>query len=197
MKRIAIMGVVMFMLGGMAVAEDKAGAPSYVKDPGSACWVILSKTPVEKGMKLALETAEGKNKPVSKGSKDAWMCGPNEKAGDKGRYMYFSVTDTAFKEGKTPKVDIIIEYFDEGEEIIKMVYDSSDEDFQLSEKHPKGVWKPAEEEIEMMDSKKWKTAVFHLKDARFTNKCNGQDFRLQIPGGFDFVVGSAAVVKVK
>jgi len=200
MKRFLYLGVAtgfVMLFTGLAVSQEKKKAPSYVKDEANAVWTILSKKPVEKGMALVYETGEGKNTPVTKGGKEGWMCGENPASQDGARYMYFNILNPAFKKSKSPKVDIIIEYFDEGEAEIMLRYDSSDQEFKLVDGYPMGTWKDAEEKIVLEDTGKWKTATFHIEDARFENNCNGADFRLEIPGGFEFTVGSAAVVRVK
>jgi len=198
MKRIVclVLAAVLAAAAG-ARAQDKSGAPSYVKDAANAAWTVLGKKPVEKGLAFVYETGEGKHSPGTKAGKECWVAGENPASQDAARYMYFNLVNKAFKNSKTPKVDIIIEYLDEGEAEIGLVYDSSDQEFSLVEGYPMGTWKPAEDKIVLEDTGKWKTMTFHIEDARFENNCNGADIRLEIPGGMDFAISSAAVVKVK
>jgi len=200
MKRIVCLvlaAVLAAAAGAYAQAQDKSGAPSYVKDAANAAWTVLGKKPVEKGLALVYETGEGKHGPATKAGKECWVAGENPASQDGARYMYFNLMNKAFKNSKTPKVDIIIEYLDEGEAEIGIAYDSSDQEFKLVDNYPMGTWKPTEDKIVLEDTGKWKTMTFHIEDARFENNCNGADFRLEVPGALDLAIASAAVVKVK
>lgn len=66
-----------------------------------------------------------------------------------------------------------IEYYDSGTGELRVAYDSSDESFTwLPPPVPPGAWKPAADVVTCGGTLQWKTASFHLPDARFSDECN-------------------------
>lgn len=70
-------------------------------------------------------------------------------------------------------------YHDAGFESIQLRYDSTSPEV-ISGDLP-GVWKSGGE-VRCENSKQWKVAAFDLPDARFAQRCNGADMRLQSSG---------------
>jgi len=191
-----------FMVSAVAVyaqEEMEKKPPSYVKDPENSVWIILTKKPQKNGLYLLEKGAEGDNEPVTKGGREAWQSkGVNNAVPDNpdaSPFMYFRITKKIFKKGAAPKVKIIVEYFDEGEAEVGLEYDSSDE--SVNKCQIPGAFKDHAEKIVMENTGKWKTYTFEIEDARFDNGCNGQDFRFNFPGGYNFTVASVAVIKGK
>ncbi|MBI4979582.1 MAG: hypothetical protein HZC28_19040 [Spirochaetes bacterium] len=175
------------MNAGPYISKLSIKKPSKPATPagGTPITLTLASTPVEKGLKLIPETPEGKNSAVTKDGREAWACAPGTSAG---KYMYFQLTDETFRNGSAPSVEIIFEYFDEGEGAIHLEYDS-----MLEAKIP-GGFKPAAIAA-LTGSKTWKTARVKIADARFGGRCNNFDFRVAIPKNTDVAVASVGIAK--
>lgn len=153
--------------------------------------ITLSKNPVKRGMNFVVQGGESRNKPVVKAGVPGWQS-QAAIAGDRVRYMYFKVAYGEFKHGAAAKARLSIRYFDEGKYSVKAVYDSSDRSVRVTSAH--GAWKEAGR-FRLADTKTWKTVSFDLDDALFSNRCNGSDIRLEIPGGQAFTVGAVSLEK--
>lgn len=83
-------------------------------------------------------------------------------------YLYFDVEDHYIYDTKDKNIKVKIEYFDKGNGSFTLQYDSQNEKVKNAET------------VELTDSNTWKKQIFTLKDAKFANRCNGDDFRLSI-----------------
>ena len=78
-----------------------------------------------------------------------------------------------------------IDYFDEGGASVKVVYDSKER-----------AWKEAGD-FKLEGTGKWKTARFEISDPLFIGRCNGNDLRIEVTPGMDFVLGAARLKKLE
>jgi hypothetical protein len=146
------------------------GADLVFSGPRVEC--LLDQDPaVGKGLEHQPKNIESENALVDRGGRKAWR----EK-----KMMYFLVTDAALKKGKSPLVRFEMEYFDEGQGVVGLKYDSSDSNVGSGEKT--GVWK-TKRAFTLTGSGTWKTARFNLPDAFFNGRCNGGDFRFECKAG--------------
>jgi len=103
------------------------------------------------------------------------------------RYLYFQVEDSfAFDEGAPFAVRVV--YYDEGDGLVQLQYDSDDPQGSVVE----GAFK-AGGDLRLGDSHTWQGHVFHVPDARFVNRTHGCDFRLAVLGGGLAVAAVSAV----
>lgn len=95
----------------------------------------------------------------------------------KSYYIWVNIAEKAFYDlpNNTP-VDITVDYFDEGDGTFTIGYDSYNP--QAAYFSGNEAWRSAES-VHLEDTKTWKTHTFHIEDARFMNRCNGYDFRIQ------------------
>jgi len=113
---------------------------------------------------------------VTVGGVEAWRSRTRRTQG-KLTYFYFRAPKKRFGDGKAPHVALTVVFRDVSDTTLQVVYDSSD----ASWKHPAGagVWKEAGG-VRLGNSGTWKAVTFDIRDARFSNRCNGQDVRLNI-----------------
>ncbi len=108
------------------------------------------------------------------GDQSFWFM-PSDKVA---RYLYFDVDD-AFARDTSGDLEIKIEYRDDPNVRFGLDYDSSDK----SAAHH-GAYKAHPRIIKGQGSRKWRTAVFAVADARFAGSQNGSaDFRLYFSDG--------------
>jgi len=157
-------------------------------------WTILGEQDKSNNLSVA-PSGEGEIKPIKKAGRTGKTVGENPFS-KSSKYMYFDVDNNFIYNGNWPSVKLSVEYLDEGEGQITLAYDSSDQEFRVYPGYPPGTWKPGNEKIILENSGEWKTMTFYIEDARFANNCNGQDFRLEIPGGLEFVVSKLTLEKV-
>lgn len=112
------------------------------------------------------------------------------------RHFWFAVRYDDFREGKTPNVKIIIEYFDEGDVEVIVRYDSSDKSVNPT-KNP-GVYKKLGEFQIGKDKKKikWKKVKFTANDCYFTSRCNGYDIRLETKEDKEIIIRGITIKKL-
>ena len=103
----------------------------------------------------------------------AWKSTRRE--GNLATYFYYSTSDASFRNGKMPRVEVVITYLDSGNTKVTMQYDSSDE--SLPHAAGAGVWKRTDS-FNVKKTGEWKTQVFQLTDAFFARRCNGMDLRI-------------------
>lgn len=90
-------------------------------------------------------------------------------------FLYF-VIDSTFKKGGVKKVDITVEYFDEGFGNLGLQFDGGS-----SKKVRNPAYTDSGISISLFDSKTWKLATFPIRNAAFKNSQNsGSDFRLTV-----------------
>lgn len=125
---------------------------------------------------MALLGREGRIVPASKDGRQGWMCLPADRS-DAERLIYLNVEYRGFRGDDARDSVLSLEYFDEGDATVKIVYDSMT-----------GPWKQAGS-FKLEDSKKWRKADIEIKAPLFIGRCNGSDIRLEIRPGQDFVLG--------
>ena len=94
-------------------------------------------------------------------------------------YAYFSFASPEFKNGGLPLVRVTFEYLDPTPGTLSFEFDSSD-----SSVHPgpqAGVWKGRRVTTSRATGP-WRTGTVIVRDGRFSNRCNGGDFRLVFGG---------------
>ncbi|HQK92848.1 MAG TPA: glycosyl hydrolase family 28-related protein [Armatimonadota bacterium] len=96
-----------------------------------------------------------------------------------GMYILFGVDSALAGDGAHPAVVIEVDYLDEGAGVFFLEYDSTDETVLKVAERP-GAFKGTEP-VELTGSGEWRTATFRLPDARFSDRCNGGDFRITSP----------------
>ena len=96
-------------------------------------------------------------------------------------YSYFKVTNSDFKNGKSPKAVLSIVYYDSGTGEIIVHYDSKDQKVKVGNNKP-GAFKLADK-ISLTGTDKWKVVEIPLKDALFNEQCHTADVRLSRKGG--------------
>lgn len=96
-----------------------------------------------------------------------------------GMYMLFGVDSALAGDGAQPAVVIEVDYLDEGTGAFFLEYDSTDETVLKVAERP-GAFKETAP-VEFRGSGEWRTATFTLPDARFSDRCNGGDFRITSP----------------
>jgi len=96
-------------------------------------------------------------------------------------YVYLILNYDAFRGGRAPALKGRIEYFDEPNAALLVVYDSKDTSVRVDPNAPKswGAWKQAVSVL-CEGSREWKTVDFPLPDARFDRRCNGADLRIEV-----------------
>jgi len=172
---------------GSGIAKPAANEYKITLEPNSiGCVLFSEKDPIngvsvfeaakkpsaaEISFKLGMKNSEkglvqgdgedGLTEPAEKEGKSCRKLVPNKYGG--GRFLYCKAGPD-FKPGK--KVEIEIEYFDEGTGSIALNYDSKE-----------GPWKTPGDGIALEDSGSWKKYVFTIEDADFKKRCNGFDFR--------------------
>ncbi|MBE3068683.1 MAG: DUF5010 domain-containing protein [Planctomycetes bacterium] len=138
--------------------------------------VTLTFGPAGKAAGVALKTgADGLAEVASVAGAGAIRTLPNPHG--PGAYLYFDVADAFFFDAGDP-MQVTVEYLDAGGAALDLHYDSTDAAAALA-----GAYKSAGA-IARGQTGTWKTAVWDLKDARFSNRQNLQsDFRLFAPDG--------------
>ncbi|UCD28568.1 MAG: sulfatase-like hydrolase/transferase [Planctomycetota bacterium] len=114
-----------------------------------------------------VEPADGDTEPVSeRGHEGRKTLDPNQD-----HYMYFDIADTFAYQGSRSEVYISISYYDSyydgGSGSLVLQYDAADSAYQDGDS------------ISLTTQNKWKTYMFHVTDAYFGNRQNGEaDFRI-------------------
>jgi len=107
-----------------------------------------------------------------------------------GRYLYFRTAD-AYVFNTKGRIEISVEYLDEGKGAFSLQYDSRDADATQA-----GAYKDGPV-VELTGSNTWKTASWQPPQPRLANRQNGQsDFRLFI-GGRDLTIRRVLVTKLR
>jgi len=144
--------------------------------------VVLGAQQHEQGLALLPGSkTEGFNEPVLRSGREAWATVSEVET----HRMYFVVKNEAFRNGKSPMVEVVFDYFDEGSGVVIMQYDSLEDSRS-------GAFKELIP-IVLRDSGKWKTARVILKDARFAGRCNGNDFRLSVSGENNLAMAAVGI----
>lgn len=132
------------------------------------------------GIDILMAGGEGKNVPVMIAGREALRC---MTVGPSGKFIYFTITNQAFKNGKSPMAAITIDYFDEGSGDVIVQYDSLDDSTN------QGQFKLVTL-ARLENSKTWKSDTVDISDARFSGRCNGYDFRIAVPTGVELAIST-------
>lgn len=125
------------------------------------------------GLRLRPSEADGLHEVVELEGKEARHTIPMV-PGEPGSYLYFSVDDDFYFD--TPQaIEILVEYFDNGDEWIGLQYDAAPPEADPTDPR---VFSTVDL-VRREDSQTWKTASVVIDDARFTNhQHTAFDFRL-------------------
>lgn len=147
--------------------------------------LLLERQPTSRGVRLHVDTyGDGLMEPTDINGAQAWKTIPNRHSHN--RYVYFKVDDNFYYDDEIPLI-VEIELWD-GEGSFAVEYDSTDPAGSVYE----GAFKHAAQ-FTLGNSKQWRVFTVRLKDARFSNRANGADFRLATHG--DLVVRRVVVRK--
>jgi maltose-binding protein MalE len=96
-------------------------------------------------------------------------------------FVYLVVNHDPYRDGRAPVLKGRIEYFDEPNATLRVVYDSKDRTVREYPDEPDtwGAWKEAIV-IPCTGTRTWKAAEFPVPDARFDRRCNGADLRIEV-----------------
>jgi maltose-binding protein MalE len=96
-------------------------------------------------------------------------------------YLDLVLNYDPYRGGRAPELRGRIEYFDEPNAALRVVYDSKDTSVRENPNDPDswGAWKQAAS-ITCTGTRQWKTAEFLVPDARFDRRCNGADVRIEV-----------------
>ena len=96
----------------------------------------------------------------------------------KEHYAFFKNVNTDIKDGKKPKLKIMVVFYDEGDEVIEITYDSNDQKTVVSKNKP-GMYKLAGK-IKMTNTKSWRYVEVDVPDGLFSSRLGGgSDIRLK------------------
>lgn len=136
--------------------------PTQAAERPAGAFILLNSRPSGQGISL----------PFIQGIPEGDHRRTDLKMGGENSFIYFSVADDYIFNPDVP-VEVEIEYLDNGTGEINLDYDSDDEMAPVD-----GAFKTAEPLLRT-NTGEWKTHIFVLKDARFTNRQHqGADFRL-------------------
>ena len=152
--------------------------------------VVCGETVDERGIAFERESAVTRNVPVEVGGRHAWRT-VRRKPGNRFRYVYFTVAYADFESNAQPACRIILDYFDEGDAEVTIVYDSTDLNIKVVPRTP-GAWKPGIR-FKLTNTRTWKQATFTVTDARFAHRQNGRDIRVQVQGDKELTFGGLTI----
>ena len=141
------------------------------------------------GLSVPLDAEDG---PVVRAfARGAKCLRSTRRANGLGGYIYFQVDNSfLFDEAGVPVV-IAIEYLDRGTGEFFLEYDSADREGSVRS----GAFKRGGA-AKRNNTGAWQTAWFFLADARFADRCNGNDFRLCV-GGQGLELRAALVARAR
>jgi len=143
----------------------------------------------EKGAGLSLlpQVGDGPSKPATRGGRACRLTTRNPYG--TADYLYFDIHDSfAFWEPAQP-FSIRVWYFDDSDGIMMLQYDSSDPAGSVAD----GAFKSAGE-VQLEGTQTWRSHVFRLDDARFSDRTHGGDFRIACVGA-PLAVGRVSVTR--
>ncbi|MHC4748516.1 MAG: DUF5010 domain-containing protein, partial [Planctomycetota bacterium] len=149
----------------LSMGAGYAGAESVMWQPDRA-----------KGLKISA-SGDGVWKAVRLGDMSAVVLAQNPHS-ERNRYLYFNVDDVLAYELFGRTVEVLVTYRDAGCSSFHLEYDNTDPEKGVFE----GAFRPVGD-VEVGESREWKTARFKLPQCRFMNRCNGSDFRIAVVGG--------------
>jgi len=164
--------------------------PNILPPRATELSVVLADPPVQRGIAFTTRNAVTANTPVTVAGRQGWRT---ERVDGKEnlRYVYFRVAYDEFCNDGAPACEISLDYLDEGDVSVRLVYDSSDPAVRVVP-HAPGAWKPAGT-VEFGHTGQWQTASFTVTDARFAQRCNGHDLRVEVQGDVDIVLGGLRI----
>jgi len=152
-------------------------------------WLRLGATNEEHGL-AALEVADGVTEPAERAGRACRRLGVAPTQSGRSPYLYLRA-DPAFMHDGAFDCYVRVVYFDAGEEAWNLEYDSNDESVRAVPDRP-GAFK-ATESLTNGDTQAWRAVDFHLPDARFANRCNGADLRVNAGPAGEVCVAEVAV----
>ena len=158
---------------------DKIPAPSFEGELDSKEISIngVVGQPMEALMKVGSNTLEKTKKAEVESFK---VQVPGNK---KERYAFFKNNNSDIKDGKKAKLKITVVYFDEGNGVIDIRYDSSDQNAVVGKNKP-GMYKLAGK-IKLTGTKTWRYVEVDVQDALFSGRhLSKSDVRLKSNGPF-------------
>ena len=183
------LGDAFITLKGREAPQRWTKLPSPTKSADGALWTFVAEPGEKRGLH-AMWAGNHAPPSVERDGRKGWHIEPDN---PERHHVYFSVQHPDLGMGKTPRVDLAIEYFSEGEGTLVLDYDSSDESVRKVAGAP-GAFKRFPEKIELTPDGSWKVAVLRLEDALFANRCNARDFRLSLGEGASFVLRSVTLL---
>ena len=102
-----------------------------------------------------------------------------------------SVAYLDFESNAKPACRITLDYFDEGDAEVTIVYDSTDPKVKVVPRTP-GAWKRGIR-FRLTNTRTWKQATFDINDARFAHRQNGRDIRVQVQGDKELIFGGLTI----
>jgi maltose-binding protein MalE len=174
-EMLAQMADARFLLYGLERRPMPAGARELraVIDPAEKSQGMFFR-PWDEESNLRLVEAGG-----SRGVVSIVNLGPQ--SGGTRSFMYLIVNHDPYRAGGAPALKGRIEYYDEPNATLRIVYDSNDRSVREDPDKPDtwGAWKQAAL-IPCTGTRTWKTADFPVPDARFDRRCNGADLRIEV-----------------
>jgi ABC-type glycerol-3-phosphate transport system substrate-binding protein len=95
--------------------------------------------------------------------------------------VYLIVNHAPYRAGNAPPLRGLIEYFDEPNAELRIIYDSKDRSVRKdpTDSDTWGAWKEATV-IECTGERRWKQVPFLIPDAQFDGRCNGADLCIEV-----------------
>ena len=174
---------------GETPARRWTNPPATIDDPDRSIWTIVAEPGERHGLHAMYSDDNAPPPTVTRGNRTAWQIGPA--SAEKSR-LYFAVQHPDFGMGKTPRVVLTVEYFDEGKGTVELEYDSSDPAVRKITGKP-GAFKTHPTRLTLTDSGTWNTARFVIADAEFSNRCNARDFRLNVSNQAALILRSVGI----
>lgn len=166
---LAVMMIAM-LIPAHVFAETAAGPVS----------VILGNTNTENGLTAWSGDGPGNADKVTVDGKSGWKTNPAKGA----RYIYLNVGNS-YIYGGTNAVNITFEYYDSAE--------GAGNTFSFSYDSTSNAWDYNVPKTYLTGSNTWKTVTYSLKDAQFSGRENGADFRVET--SVPVIFGSVSVEK--
>jgi hypothetical protein len=158
--------------------------------------VHLGQVQRKRGLALRAEDGESQNAPTRRADRPGWQSVRHAPWAADAYVMYWLVDFPGFRNGRTPRLTLSFDYFDESLGEILIYYDSSDAAVRSIPQSP-GAWKVATT-FKLTGSNTWQTFTLPLPDALLNGRCNGGDLRFDIrTAGAPPTVAAVRLTKTK
>jgi len=161
-------------LPAMPFRTDKIPAPNFEGELESKKLSIdgVLGQPMEALLKVGTNTLQK----VKVAEVDSFKAIPSP--GKKEHYAFFKNANASIKDGAKPRLKITIVYYDQGNGVIDIRYDSNDQKFTIGKNKP-GMYKLAGK-IKLKGTNTWRFVEVDVADALFSNRHGGaSDIRLK------------------